>query len=318
MKSVQDTLEEVRMKMEDLERWETLTNESSQSIDYRLQKLEEIAEQTASNLAVIHRFMAVGGSPMGSGHLLDPRADLPSESPADLKRTRMTSHSSNKEALQDLQQVHDNLVIDQKIEKPILSREGTIESETIDDNEVIKAEEDENVDEILVNSPARRLSESSTGENAMKMRSSIRKKATQKRATPHRLRHASDSSTDLRNSLHRNRKPTKNRLGVYRSMRYRKRTESTKSAENANETDNCRKKHKSQDDYDHDLEVDPDEIYDEFDLLAEMRVPKRSRATSGSGPGYMRSLSDVVHHVGVPTTTTGNLENNLKINNFPP
>ena len=58
VKSVQDTLEEVRMKMEDLERWETLTNESSQRIDYRLQKLEDIAEQTASNLAVIHRFMA--------------------------------------------------------------------------------------------------------------------------------------------------------------------------------------------------------------------------------------------------------------------
>ena len=58
VKSVQDTLEEVRRKMEDLERWETLTNESSQRIDYRLQKLEDIAEQTASNLAVIHRFMA--------------------------------------------------------------------------------------------------------------------------------------------------------------------------------------------------------------------------------------------------------------------
>ena len=41
--------------MEDLERWETLTNESSHSIDSRLQKLEEIAEQTASNLLVIHR-----------------------------------------------------------------------------------------------------------------------------------------------------------------------------------------------------------------------------------------------------------------------
>ena len=28
-------MEEVKLKMEDLERWETLTNESSQSVDYR-------------------------------------------------------------------------------------------------------------------------------------------------------------------------------------------------------------------------------------------------------------------------------------------
>jgi hypothetical protein len=56
---VQDTMEEVKMKMEDIERWETLTNESSQSLEFRLQKLEEIAQQTASNLAVIHRFMSI-------------------------------------------------------------------------------------------------------------------------------------------------------------------------------------------------------------------------------------------------------------------
>ena len=251
----------------------------------------------------LFRFMATqhDGSHMGSGHLLDPRADLASDSPAE-RRTRMTSHSSNKEALQDLQQVHDNLVIE-NIEKPVLSREGTIESESefpkieqSDDTQLegadeIQAEDDE---------PVRRLSESSTGENAMKLRLGSRKK-TQKRVTKNRLRHASSggSSTELRNS----RKPTRNRLGVYRSMRYRKRTESTKSAEIANENENYRKKHKSQDDQD--LEVDQDEIYDEFDLLAEMKVPKRSRATSGSGPGYLRSLSDVVHHVGVPTTTTG-------------
>ena len=35
VKHVQDMVEEVKMKMEDLERWETLTNEASQSIDLR-------------------------------------------------------------------------------------------------------------------------------------------------------------------------------------------------------------------------------------------------------------------------------------------
>ena len=58
IKSVQDMMEEVRQKMEDIERWETMTNESSQSIDLRLQRLEDTAVQTASLLAVIHRFMA--------------------------------------------------------------------------------------------------------------------------------------------------------------------------------------------------------------------------------------------------------------------
>ena len=55
VKNVHDMMEEVKLKMEDLDRWETLTNESSQSIDYRLQKLEEISQQTLSQLAVIHR-----------------------------------------------------------------------------------------------------------------------------------------------------------------------------------------------------------------------------------------------------------------------
>ena len=69
VKSVQDMMEEVKMKMEDLERWETLTNESSQSIDFRLQRLEDLSQQTASHLALIHRFMATQ-----SGSLIDVRS----------------------------------------------------------------------------------------------------------------------------------------------------------------------------------------------------------------------------------------------------
>jgi hypothetical protein len=41
--------------MEDLERWEQATQEASNSAEYRMQRMEEISEQTLSNLAVIHR-----------------------------------------------------------------------------------------------------------------------------------------------------------------------------------------------------------------------------------------------------------------------
>jgi hypothetical protein len=51
----QDMMEEQRSKMDDLEKWENMTIESSQSIDLRLQRLEDTAQQTASLLAVIHR-----------------------------------------------------------------------------------------------------------------------------------------------------------------------------------------------------------------------------------------------------------------------
>merc|ERR1712203_301284 len=51
-------MEDVRSKMEDLERWENLTQESNQTMDFRLQKLEDIAQNTKNQISVIHRFMA--------------------------------------------------------------------------------------------------------------------------------------------------------------------------------------------------------------------------------------------------------------------
>ena len=131
-------MEEFRIKMDDLERWETLTNESSQSIDLRLQRLEDTAQQTASLLAVIHRFMATQtglqtpirtGSP---GNTLDQ--GLPASSPQ--ARSRMASCSSAKgaeqeQALLDLQHVHDNNMV-HEVKKPMLSREGTVDSEMLD------------------------------------------------------------------------------------------------------------------------------------------------------------------------------------------
>ena len=58
VKSVLDMMEDVRSKMEDLERWENLTQESNQTMDFRLQKLEDIAQNTKNQISVIHRFMA--------------------------------------------------------------------------------------------------------------------------------------------------------------------------------------------------------------------------------------------------------------------
>ena len=57
VKNVLEMMEEVRSKMDDLERCEATTQESNQSVEYRLQRMEEIAQQTSSQLAVIHRFM---------------------------------------------------------------------------------------------------------------------------------------------------------------------------------------------------------------------------------------------------------------------
>ncbi len=50
--------EELRSKLYDLERWENVSHESTQGLDFRLHRLEQIAEQTSTQLAVIHRFMA--------------------------------------------------------------------------------------------------------------------------------------------------------------------------------------------------------------------------------------------------------------------
>ena len=142
VKNVQDMMEEFRIKMDDLERWETLTNESSQSIDLRLQRLEDTAQQTASLLAVIHRFMATQSGvlhtplrPGSPGAVLDGPG-LHTISPEE--RSRIASCSSAKgteqeQALLDLQHVHENNTVHLlKAKKPMLSREGTVDSEMLD------------------------------------------------------------------------------------------------------------------------------------------------------------------------------------------
>ena len=56
IKTTLDIVEELKSKMEDFERWEASNQEAASSAEYRLQRMEEIAEQTLSNLSVIHRY----------------------------------------------------------------------------------------------------------------------------------------------------------------------------------------------------------------------------------------------------------------------
>ena len=92
----------------------------------------------------------------------------------------------------------------------------------------------------------------------------------------------------------------KTRLSILaKPGKYRSRTKSEPPEEPLD--DSPRPKFRSS----HDEENENLEDYDEFDLLAEMKVPKR-RTTSGSGPGYLRSMSDVVVPQ-IATTTTGSI-----------
>ena len=55
MKGLMDVSEELKSKLYDLERWEGMTQDTTQSLELRLQRIEEMAEQTANQLTVIHR-----------------------------------------------------------------------------------------------------------------------------------------------------------------------------------------------------------------------------------------------------------------------
>ncbi len=48
VRSLVEVSEELRTKLYDLERWETVAQESAQGMDFRLQRMEEIAEQVRS------------------------------------------------------------------------------------------------------------------------------------------------------------------------------------------------------------------------------------------------------------------------------
>ena len=79
VKSVLDMMDEVRSKMEDLERWETLTQESSHSVEVRLQKLEDIAQNSSNQLTVIHRFMTSQNQSESNAENTSGLSDIASE-----------------------------------------------------------------------------------------------------------------------------------------------------------------------------------------------------------------------------------------------
>lgn len=58
IKSTNDRVENMSQKIEDINQKENLQSATVQTIDFRLRKVEESAEQILSTLAVIHRFMS--------------------------------------------------------------------------------------------------------------------------------------------------------------------------------------------------------------------------------------------------------------------
>ena len=59
MKGLLDVSEELKAKLYDLERWEGMTQDTTQNLELRLQRLEEMAEQTSNQLTVIHRLIII-------------------------------------------------------------------------------------------------------------------------------------------------------------------------------------------------------------------------------------------------------------------
>lgn len=59
IKQTTDKVDHIYQKVEDINQKENTQNSTIQSVDFRLRKLEEIAEQTTKTLGVIHRFMAI-------------------------------------------------------------------------------------------------------------------------------------------------------------------------------------------------------------------------------------------------------------------
>ena len=85
VKSVLDMMEDLRGKMEDFERWENINQECNHAMDFRLQKLEDVAQQTSSHLSVIHRFMAAQDSG-GKGSNASGISDIDSENESKSER----------------------------------------------------------------------------------------------------------------------------------------------------------------------------------------------------------------------------------------
>ncbi|CAG5035994.1 unnamed protein product [Parnassius apollo] len=67
VRNTTDRVEHITTKMEDLNQKANCQIQSMQSVEFRLRKLEDVAEQTMNHLAVIHRFMATHPSLVNRG-----------------------------------------------------------------------------------------------------------------------------------------------------------------------------------------------------------------------------------------------------------
>ncbi|XP_069361506.1 transient receptor potential cation channel trpm isoform X8 [Maniola hyperantus] len=67
VRNTTDRVEHITTKMEDLNQKANCQIQSIQSVEFRLRKLEDVAEQTMNHLAVIHRFMATHPSLVNRG-----------------------------------------------------------------------------------------------------------------------------------------------------------------------------------------------------------------------------------------------------------
>ncbi|XP_069671775.1 transient receptor potential cation channel trpm isoform X1 [Periplaneta americana] len=82
IKNTSDRVENMYQKVDDINQKENTQTSAIQGVEFRLRKLEDLADQTLSHLAVIHRFMAT--------HVRDPISSAALSS-ADLPEIRLTS-----------------------------------------------------------------------------------------------------------------------------------------------------------------------------------------------------------------------------------
>ncbi|XP_045452338.1 transient receptor potential cation channel trpm [Melitaea cinxia] len=98
VKNTTDRVEHITTKMEDINQKANLEIQSIQSVEFRLRKLEDVAEQTMNHLAVIHRFMATHPSLVNRGStdtLGPPPPSFPTGGP------RLRTASDRSEVLSD-------------------------------------------------------------------------------------------------------------------------------------------------------------------------------------------------------------------------
>ncbi|XP_053614207.1 transient receptor potential cation channel trpm isoform X14 [Plodia interpunctella] len=99
VRNTTDRVENITTKMEDLNQKANCQIQSMQSVEFRLRKLEDVAEQTMNHLAVIHRFMATHPSLVNRGST-DTLGPPPPTFQSGAARLRTASDRSEDELIQ--------------------------------------------------------------------------------------------------------------------------------------------------------------------------------------------------------------------------